>query len=381
MADSDADDDEVEGPRLVRADEFDAVVEAMNRCFNFEADGFETRWPHCFDAEHPERHAAVWVDDEVAAHVGTVPQTLVAGEAEIECRGVTSVGTLVPHRGRGFMTDLLEFWLDRFDGAGVPLSDLGGDRRRYNHFGWEYAGRERVFRVTGRSLPADEARAPHPDVRPYDGSAADRALVAEVHGDERLRVARDDGDYRTILGKRGVGTLCYEGTGGPAYLSFDRERADRSVPEVGGSAAGVEALLGHLLHARDTDALTVRLPPGHPRRSTVQAVSGGWRTEPNRLYRVGDLVAVLDAVAPQLAARIETEGECTLGVEGGEAARVTYAPGEVTVERATGGSPAFTVDRLEAPRLLFGGGHAETPADPLFDAFPVDCYVWPSDGV
>jgi GNAT superfamily N-acetyltransferase len=382
MADSDCDAD-VEGPRLVHAEEFDAVGEAMNRCFNLEADGFQSRWPHCFDREHPDRHAAIWVDGEVAAHVGVVPQTLVAGETAVDCWGITSVGTLVPYRGRGFMTDLLEFWLDRFDAEGVPLSDLGGDRQRYNRFGWEHAGRERVFRVTGRSLPADEANTPHPDVRPYDGSVADRALVADVHDAERLRVARDDDDYRAILGKRGVGTLCYDGEDGPAYLSFDRESADRRVPELGGSAAGVEALLGHLLHAWDTESLTVRLPPGHPRESTVQAVSSRWRSEPNRLYRVGDLAGTLDAFAPQIGERVEASGELTLGVESGETARVTYAPGEVTVERATGEaeSPDLSVERPAAARLLFGGGYAETPADPLLDALPVECYVWPSDAV
>jgi len=80
---------------------------------------------------------------------------------------------------------------------------------------------------------------------------------------------------------------------------------------------------------------------------------------------------------------VEASGELTLGVESGETARVTYAPGEVTVERATGEaeSPDLSVERPAAARLLFGGGYAETPADPLLDALPVECYVWPSDAV
>lgn len=48
------------------------------------------------------------------------------------------------------MADLLTFWVEKLRETGVPLAELGGDRKRYNRFGRETAGREYTYTFTER---------------------------------------------------------------------------------------------------------------------------------------------------------------------------------------------------------------------------------------
>lgn len=373
---------DLDGPRLATPAEFEAVSRAVDRCFNFEDGGYRARWPQCFD-ESGSYHAVVERDGEVVSHVGCVPQTVVVGDVRLESWGVTGVGTLPAHQGNGYMSALLEFWIDRMREAGVPLSDLAGDRARYGRYGWEIAGRECFYRVTERGFDSLSSSG---RVREYAGDE-DVDRVREIHDREPLRVERDREQYADLLAKRGVRTLLYGGDE-PAYLSFTLESTDRTVTEFGGSRAGVEALLEHALAAYRTNSLTVRARPDERLAPLFRAVADRWRVEPHRSFNVVDLRALLDAYAPRLAAAWRErgdggEGRVSFGIAGESAVELAYGPDGVAVEEY-GGRPDVELDRADATRLLFGapGGLAVGADDPFLSAvLPLSLYVWRTDQV
>lgn len=373
------------GPRLLRTGEFEELTALLDRCFAFERGGMAARLPFVYDPDLPERHAVVEVDGEIVSHAACVPESLAVGaDATIDCCGIGGVATAKPHRGNGYMSALLEFWLDRLDADGVPLVELGGDRQRYGRFGWEPAGRELVYTITPRSAPEGSFDG---ELVVADGSDDVLESVRQLHRAHSLRIHRDRETARLVYGQRGLETFLYrDASGDPrAYGCLSREQRDRELREFGGDAVGMEALLSALFGRIDMDTLTVFAHPSHPRAELFENHASKWRLRPPRLLNVRDLPAVVGAYAGLLRRRwerdsIACEGDLTLGIDGDETAvRLTWEPNRLDIE-VVADDPSLLVDRREAARLLFGGNcRRERLADEyrILDAlFPLECYLW-----
>lgn len=366
-----------DGPRLVHPEEFSELLELVDRCFSREQGGMEARLPFCYDAAHPEHHAVVCRDGAIVAHVGAIPQTLAVNGERIGCRGISGVATDPRYRDNGHMSDLLEFWFDRID---EPLIDLGGDRQRYGHFGWENAGREIKYRVTERSLTASPAVSVHR----YNGDSADLDTLCDLHAAESYRVVRTRKTSRQVYDRRGVETLFTTGER-PAYLSFDRETRDPRIVEFGGSSDDIAGLLAHVFQWYDASSLTIMAPPNHRLTPTLRDSSVSWRVVSTRMLNIRDLPALLSGFEAELTRRWTTNehgtGDLTLGITGDEdAVRIHYGD-DFMVER-TDATPDIALDCREMAHLLFGFPACEDRSDPVLNAvLPLDYYIWPSERV
>jgi predicted acetyltransferase len=385
----------------MRASEFGAVTTLTDRVFSRVPGDLAASRPHAYDPEHPERHAVVEVEGDIVAHANCIPRTLAVGGSEVDCWGIGGVVTDPRHRGEGHMSALLEFWLDRMDAEDVPLSELGGDRQRYGHFGWEVGARELRYEVTERSFaaadtpgragaePTGAATGETGTLTTYDGSEAALDLVQSLHDAEPLRVTRDREEYRTVLGQRGLQTLVYDHPDRPAYLCFTRGDRERTVPEFGGSTEGVAAALAHVFAAYDTGTLSVHAPPAHPLSALFERISTDWTVRYHRMLRVNDLLGALEGFAAQLERRWAEapggSGSITLGVaDDSPAVELACDAGTVSVTPHSG-SPEIELDRPAMTRLLFG---FETTAPEhkegrpvLSTVLPLDLFVWGSEYV
>lgn len=393
----------IDGPRLARPDEFRETMALTERCFGFDPGGLEARMPHCFDDEHPERHAIVKADGEVVSHVVCVPAELRAGDARVDCHGIAGVATAPSHRGNGYMHQLLEFWLDRLDDRGVPLAELEGDRVRYGRYGWENAGREARYRITERSFEAgrNERGAGAADATRRFRRGTDIELIREVHETERYRVSRDRRRYERLLEQTDLETLVYDAAQ-PAYVCY-RGDDPASVFEFGGSRDGVAALLERVLDT--ADEVAVYTHPSHPLTALFRDVAAGWKYHPHRKLNILDLPATLEAYLPLLEERWSktvdvfgtVTGEVTLGMidspnratddvadDQAQSVTVAYDPSSVHVER-TDREPDITLERQGAVDLLFGPQDARRAlerTDPFLDAvLPLEYYFWQTETI
>lgn len=370
------------------------------RCFGFDSGGLESRMPHCFDDEYPERHAIIKVDGDVASHVVCIPVELRAGNARSACAGIAGVATHPDHRGNGYMHRLLEFWLGRLDDRGVPLAELEGDRVRYGRYGWENAGREERYRITERSFAAGrrENASAAEVIRRFRG-ATDIELIREIHETERYRVSRDRRRYERLLEQTGLETLVYDATR-PAYLCY-RGDDPASVLEFGGSREGVAALLKRVLGA--AGEVAVYTHPSHPLTALFHDVAADWERHPHRKLNILDLPATLAAYQPLLDERWSkivdtfgnTSGEITLRMTGladrssdrdasTGTVTVAYDASGVSVDR-TDREPDVALDRRRMVDFLFGSRnarHAIGRARPFLDAvLPLDYYFWQTETI
>lgn len=372
---------DIEGPRLARPDEFPPMMELVDRCFHCERGGMAARLPFVYDEKYPEHHAVILRDGRIVAHAAAIPQMLAVGDGTVDCRGIGGVATDRRYRGEGYMGDLIRFWLDQVD---VPLLELGGDRQRYGHFGWENGGREFRYRVTERSLPGTT---PSVSVQRYNDHSDVLDTLHEIHEEDPYRVDRDHETSAQVFGSRGSETL-FAGGDESGYLIFDREDSDAYVTEFGGTARGVKGLLGTVFDRFDVDALTVLTPPRHRLNSVLKQVSASWKCTVLRKLNVRDLPSLLNGFESQMArrwTRRETgRGELTFGIDGDpDAVRLRYGD-KFAVERTTD-DPEISFDRREMTQFLFGCPDQmfnQREAHPVLDiVFPLKYYIWTSERV
>jgi|GEM_PF-3125015 len=385
-------------PRLATAEDFPEIVDLLDRVFSYGSGGMAAHIPNWFDESHPEYYAVIERDGRVVSTVGCVPQTFVVGGDEVEWWGLGNVATDKHYRGNGHMSALLEFWLDRMRERDVPLTELGGDRKRYNRYGWENAGREITYTVSERTFSGEDVDASA--VRSYTGSDADLDLVTAVHGTEPLRVKRTREGFRDLLDQHGVQTLLYDREGEESYLSFNQEapsgrystqRHTYVAPEFGGTEEGLRALFTYLWRHHAIGRIGVPTHPTHHLAGYLREISTAWSMGPHRMVNVLDLEGALRGVSGQLADRWTAahrsgDGAVTLSITDSEEPPVTvrYTDSNVTVERTPAADPDVALDRLSMTSLLFGFQEVFPSVkrdDPFLDAvLPVDFYIWKLEG-
>jgi len=384
----------MDGPRLARPEELPEILELLDRTFDYGEGGMAAHLPDAYADPTPAHHAVVRRDDTVVGHAGCFPRTLVVGKGELQTRVIGGVATDKRYRGNGYMSALMEFWLERLEREGIGLSNLGGDRRRYGRFGWELAGRERAYDVSERSFTGPGGAS---GIRRLSAdTAADTEIVRRLHSAEPLRVSRDRERYATLLDQAGYRTLLYDGDDagdGEAYLTFSdrstpsRFAADgRAVVEYGGTAAGITTLLGHVLATHDSSSVTLYAPPSHRLTETFVDQSNAWRLLTHRMVNLHDLETVLSGFEERIERRWRDapatgSGSVTLAIGNATAVEVSYDAESVAV--APTAAPAdVTLDRRSMTRLLFDFGEHRPidSGDPLLrSVLPLEFYLWRSE--
>lgn len=370
----------VDGPRFARPDEFPDLLELCDRCFRQPAGGMADRLPFVYDRNHPERHAIIRQDDQIIAHAAAVPQRLAVDGGEVDCPGIGGVATDPRYRGNGYMTQLLDFWLDHID---APLVELGGDRERYERFGWENGGREYRYRLTARSAPNEDLDA---HIQRYDGRDDQLDTLRRLHAEEPLRVIRSQARSARVYRRRGTETLLVDGDDA-AYVSFDRTRSESSLREFGGSRVGVTSLLSAIFDRYALDAISVRTPPHHPLNPLFREWSTYWQVTPLRKLNIRDLVGVLSGFTSQLSARLTDAdiepGRVILGIDD-DRASLDFDGTSATVE-PTSDTPDISLSRREMVLLLFGYPeqlHTLRDQHPILAAgCPLSYYIWNNEYV
>ncbi|MCM8761692.1 MAG: GNAT family N-acetyltransferase, partial [Candidatus Omnitrophica bacterium] len=90
--------------------------------------------------------------DKIVSLVRIFPLKTVQCCVDINLAGIGAVSTLYPYRGKGYMNLLLQHTFKEMEEQNFPLSVLGGDRHRYNTFGYENAGKVIELIISTRGL-------------------------------------------------------------------------------------------------------------------------------------------------------------------------------------------------------------------------------------
>jgi hypothetical protein len=153
-------DPETSAPERLTAADFDECVDFCDLVFagnggeHASRGGFSTLLPQLYQPD--ERMAWQWAIRKrgaLVAVVGVFPRTWrVMGES-LKVGGIGGVGTHARlSRGSGHMRTLMNHCVATMRADGCHMAVLGGQRQRYQHYGFEKAGLEVTFSISAKNV-------------------------------------------------------------------------------------------------------------------------------------------------------------------------------------------------------------------------------------
>ena len=345
--------------RLTAAD-FEDGMDFLNLVFGaYGPQNFETLLPAIYQPteEWMSCNWAVRKDDKIRAIVGLFPIQWRIGETTFKVAGIGGVSTHPKSRGAGYMKRLMSRCLDEMRDDGYHLSYLGGQRQRYQYYGYERCGVSNSFTLSKSNLR--HCFADDPDIRfdPLKEEDAERLAKAhQLHDARPLHCLRSPENFHNHL----------RNWHRRPHAALDRE--DRMVGYLVASEKGdqIDELVGdddaismRMLRAWAADRadweVSISVPPVHTSlahllgqccESTSLRAAGNWL-----IFAWVELIDTLLKMrllsGPLLEGRVVVDiqkyGSLALQVEGEQA----------TCER-TDDEPTLQCDPPTAMRLFFG---------------------------
>ena len=370
--------------RTLNVEEFEDFMRYVERAFG-HSKGFFTRvYPHIYEPT-PEVCAWGYVVEEngkIVSHVGVYPIEVVTAGVSLTLGGIGAVSTAVAARGKGYMTKLLYHAIDEMRAQGYPASWLGGDRQRYNTFGWEVATPAYRLQFSRRSLEwADVAPTPIEEVLPEEAEAhiARWMPVPACHARRpRLAAQLRRVDLRVWLAEDGYA------------IAYGQERDHVKIIELVSASGNEAGLIRAIIEWNHGSQATWELSMwDETRLARVMPYTGYWTAGYSGMYRLNDLTAVLQAALPVLEQRAAGVRDFAVAIgirehDRTQATTIALTDGAVTVTPGRNAAPYVELTPVTAARLVFGGPPIpEAPQLPaeLLALMPVPLYVPPLDHV
>ncbi len=137
------------------ANDYDELLSFLNEVFDYSKDkGFDLLLPVMWvrDDEHMGKHLVLRDNEKIVAALGIYPlKTNIMGE-ELLFATCGNIGTLESYRGKGLMSQLLDTAMDEMRKMGVDAARLGGQRQRYERYGFEPAGIKHTYRLDRKNI-------------------------------------------------------------------------------------------------------------------------------------------------------------------------------------------------------------------------------------
>lgn len=368
----------------VSADKAD-IVDFGNYVFSqaHRPHDFKTLLPKGYadDRDTTACHYLAKVDGRIRAMVAALPmrQTIAGQELTFGLVGTVSVHPYA--RGEGHMKRLMHDMIEDQRAQGVDILALGGQRQRYNHFGFERAGilynysfSEASIRHGARDVDAQGIR--FAEITREDDPLLDRAF--ELYQRQVVTGARPRENflhimhswagrfYAVLRGDAFWGTLYTAGGDSPAEILLTDEENLPAVLKAWAQAHGAEGSLSVAPHEKR-------------RMELIDPLSEECTIEPCEMIYVLCWPRVLQALLNLKALYQPLEdGEVCLRVDD-QTLRIRVQDGRAEVT-PTDRAPDLTMSHLEAERKLFGlSGLCEEMDARLHHWAPLPYYISSAD--
>ena len=315
-------------------------------------------------------HFAIRKNGRIRAVVGSFPMAMQAGDTRLKVAGIGSVSAHPYEQGSGYMSKLMKEAVRSMREEGVHLSVLGGERKRYSHFGYERSGNALDFNVSKKSATIGLAKdaAPQTALRFEKIGENDAARLAEakrLHDRQLVHAERSPEEFYFITKtwRRELWAILGESGRMAGYLVASPERdrvAELAVESPDLLTEAIRAWVADQEHSY----VTFVVPPWN-----IAYAQAAGRICESVMVRGSYNILVLDwerVVDALLKVKAQTavlaEGEASIRIRGYGTLRIAVRGGKASCERMAaetdGGhaaaAPDIEWDALQATRILFG---------------------------
>ena len=276
------------------------------------------------------------------------------------------VGTVSVHpysRGEGHMKQLMALMTDQARQQNVDLLVLGGQRQRYQYFGFEKGGYRYQFRITGnnvrhalRDVPADDIT--FADMRTCTAEQLDMAYA--LYTRKAVRIDRAKEHFVDIL-RSWANEACIvlksgEMIGYVAGNGMEIELTEESL---------LPAVIKAMMAQRSLKDVTIYTSPWETERvASLAAFAEGWSINHPDMVHVLNWQHTLQALLTLRAQYMPlADGRCVIAIDG-TAYEISVTDGIPSVQE-TDAPAQLALTGMEAQQLLFGMERFTMP-HPLF---------------
>lgn len=343
--------------RRAKPEEYEDIIDFINYVFSQNA------CPHDFKKLLPklyadgrnfaEYHYLITEEEKIKALVCAMPISCRMGENSLKacCIGMVSVHPYA--RSKGYMKELMSYVIEEVKAQGCQYIFLGGQRQRYEYFGFEPSGVQLEFTVTDINLrhslkELDAARVKLVSLK-EDGLAGKAYSLYEA---QKNRVLRKEEEFYDILcswqgepkgvllDSEFIGYLCLRKDGGIAELVLEHSDYYPCV---------LKALFAHTGKESHNFAVS---PLEKDKINILGQIAEGFHIGTCENYRILDWKGVLQAFLEAKAdVFLLAEGSLTLAIEDNilDITVKENRPGVQITEK----EPDLTFTALEATAMLF----------------------------
>ena len=337
---------------------YDDLMDFMNYVFGFNGDGsdFKKLLPKCYKKEYDPcyNNYVVTENGKLRAAIGAYDADLYVNGEILKTRGIGNVAVHPYFRSMGYMKDCMHMALRDMIEDGVDISLLGGQRQRYQHFGFEQAGAQYVVSVDRGNLRRAFENVALPEYELRDIGEADTDLIDKMYA---LHTARN---YRMIRSREAFFDIARSWRSNVTAILKDGEfrgyfTGDLNELTLTDPAALTDVVRNYVAQRGD---VSIDVPAWETDIvGVLRSFGGGISCENSEMFNILNYRHVTEALLKYKASRkILGDGELTLlihGFAGDERFRVAVKDNEVTVEDSVSGD-ALELGHLEAVSFLAG---------------------------
>lgn len=343
--------------RFARPEEEAEVLDFIDAVFS------RASRPHDFEQQIPKVYAhpgfapfhAVAVEDgRIRGNIAMLPITVHVGENTLRGGYIGSVSVHPRFRGKGYMKGLMQMLIEDANRKGYDFMSLGGQRQRYQHFGFERYG-------CGFSFSMDQANARHalPKDTPFTFVPAAESHVeqmASLHAKQALHCERP----RFLETLRTYGGVPYAVMNGKAFAGYLVKMGE----EITELCLCDEHDLPAVAAAWVRDYKSCSMLCGGEKTERIRGLSAfaeSYTVGPTAMLKVLNWERTLNAV---MNVRPLPDGERVIGIEGAGAYRLKAQNGKAEV-CSCASQPDYSWTGIQAVEAMFSPMNALLTDDPV----------------
>ncbi|MCM8820482.1 MAG: GNAT family N-acetyltransferase [Candidatus Omnitrophica bacterium] len=293
---------------------------------------------------------------KIVSLVRIFPLKTVQGGVDITLAGIGAVSTLYPYRGKGYMSLLLHHTFKEMEKQHFPLSVLGGDRHRYNTFGYETAGKVIELTISTRGLNRHRIKA----IPSYRYDFTDMGVIAkimEVSKGLLYRKKRTKSEFEDIYRRQGINVYYAEQDRKFAFLVISatevKEGGTKKVFECGGDPELIPGILQHLVERFGFTAFNIKFPDFTDIPENIMSLASSWNIRPCFMIKIISLKETMEILSKRKDFLFPDSEEITLTVKNKESIIISKKGSVLKIESGRGKNEISLTD-IDMVRLLFG---------------------------
>ena len=254
----------MEGPRALKAQEFESLCALVNTVFRGDGAGrMEEQYPLLFSPENYDQVFVMVDEGEVVSHVGALTRDISVLGCRMSTMSIGAVATYASHRGQGLATRLMAAAIRKAVEQDAVLMPISGGRGLYTRLGAKRIGQYALYTVHRNVLTAGET-----DIRRAE--SADLHEMTRLYAEEPSRYVRPAADLGTavnaewICDRDGETVVIREGGRVVAYAGVQKRRPDREdearrarLAEIAGSRSALLRALPDLYDRYGVDCIEI----------------------------------------------------------------------------------------------------------------------------